>query len=310
MTRYHVHSWPAIVGGTLAASCAIALLTRDAIYNGLTLDHALMPFLVGLTILAGHLAWQAATEWKLSAVPMLALAVFGSGLIIYETMGRRAETRNTKIAVVADKQHQRESAMSDLVSAKQHLAQALPLRNAECIGAPDPLPPKQWPLCRKYRGLVSALETRVDSLEADVAKVAPASINPKAEQAASIASWFGISSKSTEQAVNTFDPLAFPFFLEFIAMAMFGFGIGHRKVEAPKIEAPAMTTFERPLSDAEIEELRRVLNGMRRPATNDELADAMDVSKGEASKRVQKAVEMGVVTKFRAGRFNQISLVA
>lgn len=67
---------------------------------------------------------------------------------------------------------------------------------------------------------------------------------------------------------------------------------------------------ERDLSDAEIEELKRILGQQKKPVTNDELADLMKVSKSEASKRVQKAVNAGIIEKLKAGKFAQISLVA
>lgn len=75
-------------------------------------------------------------------------------------------------------------------------------------------------------------------------------------------------------------------------------------------ETPKALSFERPLSDEEIEQIRRILTGRSDPVTNDELAALAGVSKSEMSKRVQKAVDAGKVVKFRNGRFNAISLVA
>lgn len=303
MTRYHVHSWPAIAGGTFAAFGATALLTRDAYYTGFSLDHALMPVLVGLTILVGHLAWQAIGERKLSAVPLALLAVLGSGITVYETMGRRAETRDTKIAIASKSVDDYAALVANLDRANKLVTEAESWVASECKTGVGP----------KCRGVTFTRDQRAahaEKLRRDVeAHKAPAPADPKADRAAAVAGWFGYSADQTKSAVRTFEPFVLPLFLELGAIFLFGFGIGHHKVE-PKVEAPVSFSVERPLSDAEIEELRRVLNGMRRPATNDELAAAMDVSKGEASKRVAKAVDAGVVTKLRAGRFNQISLVA
>ena len=89
---------------------------------------------------------------------------------------------------------------------------------------------------------------------------------------------------------------------------------GVRRVQSVPVSVPVETpkalSFEQPLTDAEIEELRRILTGQSKPVTNDELAALAGVTKSEMSKRVQKAVDAGQVVKFRRGRFNAISLVA
>jgi len=93
--------------------------------------------------------------------------------------------------------------------------------------------------------------------------------------------------------------------------------LGHERVsvsDSVPVSVPAETpkalSFERPLTDDEVEQIRRILTGRSAPVTNDELAALAGVTKSEMSKRVQKAVESGTVVKFRRGRFNAISLVA
>lgn len=76
------------------------------------------------------------------------------------------------------------------------------------------------------------------------------------------------------------------------------------------VSEPKALSFERPLTDDEVEQIRRILEGRSAPVTNDELAALAGVTKSEMSKRVQKAVDAGKVVRLKAGRFNQISLVA
>jgi predicted transcriptional regulator len=79
------------------------------------------------------------------------------------------------------------------------------------------------------------------------------------------------------------------------------------------VSAPEkLTSFsvERELSDAEIEEIKRILGKQKKPVTNDELAALAGVSKAEMSKRVSKCVNAGIIEKLKAGKFAQISLVA
>ena len=98
-TQYFVHSYPSLVGGIVAAGFSIALLCSDGFANGFTLKHAAMPVLVGLTVLFAHEAFRACKEWKaISCVAFLALALFGSGVIISETMGRTAESRDATVS--------------------------------------------------------------------------------------------------------------------------------------------------------------------------------------------------------------------
>lgn len=61
------------------------------------------------------------------------------------------------------------------------------------------------------------------------------------------------------------------------------------------------------VTNREIEALRNALSG-NRVVTNDELATLMSVTKGEASKRVEVAKAMGIVSKRRVGRHVAISL--
>jgi hypothetical protein len=306
-TKYTLHSLPAIVGGTIAAGGAIALLTRDAYATGLTLDHALMPVLVGLTILTGHLAVQALKEWKLlSCSGFLALAVLGSGITVYETMGRRAETRDAKVAQAAKSVDQYAAIAADYRRATELVTQAETWVASECRSGAGAK-------CRGNQFVLSQRSAHASSLKAQLEQAtAPAPVDPKADRAAAVAGLLGYSADMTKKAVQTFEPFVLPLFLELGAIILFGFGVGHRSVPVSRVsvgvpaETPKALSFERPLTDDEVEQIRRLLEGRSAPVTNDELAALAGVTKSEMSKRTSKAQEMGVIHKFKAGRFNQI----
>lgn len=311
-TKYTLHSLPAIVGGTIAAAGAIALLTRDAYATGLTLDHALMPVLVGLTILTGHLAVQALKEWKLlSCSGFLALAVLGSGITVYETMGRRAETRDAKVAQAAKSVDQYAAIAADYRRATELVTQAETWVASECRSGAGAK-------CRGNQFVLSQRSAHASSLKAQLEQAtAPAPVDPKADRAAAVAGLLGYSADLTKKAVQTFEPFVLPLFLELGAIILFGFGVGHRSVpvsrvsvSVPAVSEPKSLSFERPLTDDEVEQIRRLLEGRSAPVTNDELAALAGVTKSEMSKRVAKAEAAGQVVKFRRGRFNAISLVA
>lgn len=322
-TKYYVHSWPSMAGGLVAAASSVALLTRDAFASGFTLDHALMPVLVGLTVLVSHEAWRAMKECKpVSTAGLLLLAVMGSGLIVTETMGRRAEIRDSKTIVAQDAADRRTEAIAALAGARADLAKVEPERRTECHGAPDPLPPRGWPKCRRLTGEAEALQSRIAGLETTVAAMKPAPVDPKAERVAAAAVLFGIAPDhaTARAAYQQLDPYLLSLFLELGSLILLGFGIRHREVsEAATVSAEVSggrlveerkaLTFERPLTDREIEDLRSLLIGCDRPMTQRELAALASVSPGEMSKRVAKAETAGVIRRWKDGRHDQVVLV-
>jgi hypothetical protein len=311
-SKYYIHSVPSTIAGVIAAGGSIALLTRDAMSTGFTMDHALMPVLVGLTVLFGHEAWRAAKEWKLiSALAFFTLTVFGTGLITYETMGRRAEVRDAKTATETKGVDQYAKLMADLNTANQLEAEAESWVANECKTGLGP----------KCRGVTYTRDQRRAHAEklraAAEAHEAPAPVDAKASRVAAIFALFGYSVDATKAAVQTFEPFVLPLFLELGSIFLFGFGVRHRSVSSvstvSSVSAPEkLTSFsvERELSDAEIEEIKRILGKQKKPVTNDELAALAGVSKAEMSKRVSKCVNAGIIEKLKAGKFAQISLVA
>jgi hypothetical protein len=79
------------------------------------------------------------------------------------------------------------------------------------------------------------------------------------------------------------------------------------------VAAPAPVTaltFEGPVSDAEIEDLRRLLLGNASAPSITSVAKALGISTGEASKRVALAERAGLVVKRRVGKRVTVTLVA
>lgn len=310
-TKYYLHSLPSTVAGVVAAGAAIALLTRDAQHTGLTLDHAMMPVLVFLTVLFGHEAWRALKEVKLlSALFMTALAIFGSGIIVSETMGRRAETRDAKVAQATKTVDQYATIAADYQRTAKLVSEAEGWVGGECRTG-------NGPKCQGNRFVLAQRTASLEKLRGQLeTATAPAPIDSKADRVAAVLALFGVSAEMAKKAFQTFDPFTLSLFLELGAVAGFGMGVRTRKVSIPVSESvlpvsePRALTFERPLTDDEVEQIRKLLEGRSAPVTNDELAALAGVTKSEMSKRVAKAEAAGQVVKFRRGRFNAISLVA
>ena len=63
------------------------------------------------------------------------------------------------------------------------------------------------------------------------------------------------------------------------------------------------------ISDKEIDELVKILKRAKVPLTNTCVAKSMKIVKGEASKRVSKAVKLGIVSRTKSGKHVAISLL-
>lgn len=301
-TTTTIRSYPAIVGGTIAAGIAWATLTRDVGLADIDLDHFQAAALVGLTILAGHLANEA---WKtrkvVAAAGLTAMAVLGSVLTVYNGMGNRAEARDVKVAAASLTDGERSRIEADLAKTVKLVAEAEAWTATECRSGEGP----------KCKGVTFVLRQRQASkaaLETQLRTVGPAPVaEPKAAQVGTIAGLLGYDGKAIRQMVSAIEPLAMPLFLEFLAIVLFGYGLGHRVSASPSISDSRQTSY----FAGEIEETdcpeptppnggrkSNVIN-FKHPAiaaiekaggsvSNRTLARLMQCSEGEASKRWQE----------------------
>lgn len=100
-----------------------------------------------------------------------------------------------------------------------------------------------------------------------------------------------------------------PIGLELTAWSALFFGLGPLTRTRPAVVAVTERDLAvEPLTDDEIEEIRRLLIGLGRPVSNGELAELIARSPGETSKRVSRGVEAGVLRKERNGREVAITL--
>lgn len=304
-SQYTYASPAAIIGGMAAAGGAIALLTRDGFTSGWTVELALRPLLAVLTILCGHLAVRALWRGRLLSFALLAvLAVSGSAMLVYEAMGTRAEIRDAKVATATESEGQREHWKQMLAEAEENVTRHRQRESAECASG-------RGTRCTGASYTVKTWEAAVAGYEAKIKGLgAPKPIDPKGERIAAIAGMLGISASAVaiQRNVAMLEPLMLPLFLELSSIALlgYGFGRGRRREEAPQ-PAKEATTFERPLTDEEIEEIKRLILGAGQPLSNGELARRLGISAGETSKRVANGVALGILQKHRVGREVAIS---
>jgi Crp-like helix-turn-helix domain len=128
------------IAGAVAAGAAFYILTADAVTSGTwTLDAALAPVTVGLTIMSGHLFSAAITgrRW-FSATGFAMLFALGTVLTIYGSVGRQAEASSTTTLAAESIRLQRAGVMASLVRNQSMLADAQKKLGAECATGDGP----------------------------------------------------------------------------------------------------------------------------------------------------------------------------
>lgn len=80
------------------------------------------------------------------------------------TTGRTGEIKEVKAQTAADLAPKK----IDLATVTAQLDAKTPRKNAECNGAPDPLPPRGWPVCRTLKGETDALQAKQTRLQSEL----------------------------------------------------------------------------------------------------------------------------------------------
>jgi hypothetical protein len=311
-TTTTIKSWPAItLGGLFAIGTAYVMFSDVRSLADFTFDHSTTALILIGTVAAGHMIWPRLKSWRtwLQAVGLAVLFVAGTWYCVTASAGRNAEATAAKVAGVDVANAERARLARALVDADEAHKKARDAETKECATGAG----KKCLAARE-----TTAKRKADAADAELAfRKAPHEkiANGGTKHAAQVfALMLPASPVAIEHAIGLLTPFAKALFLEIATLIFLGIGLGHRQVPAVSsvstVSEPKGLSFERPYTDEEIEELTRVLNGMGQPLTNDEVAAALRISKSEASKRVQKAVDAGKVVKLKTGRFNAISLVA
>lgn len=263
------------------------------------------------TIAAGHLAKTAFKAcFVFSAVGFAVLFVAGSGLVVYNSVGRQAEAHDTVAlertaanALIEDKRRDIEAARERLVSAERNADRE---RGSKCKTKC-----KDWEnAAADARNVIRVLESEVRALGA------PKPVDAKADKAGELAALFGYDRRQATALAALVEPFLWTIFFEIGTIVSLGFAF-----------RPTVSTVSKPVSDSgnsgggkaertqirlvedhEVVALKKALQG-RVALTNDELAAAMRCAKSESSKRVTRAETLGVVRRERVGKHVAISLM-
>jgi hypothetical protein len=124
--------------------------------------------MIGAMVTLALLPVFCAIAWRYGAHAIaVAIGISFAAFLFYSlpaTSGRTGEIKEAKASIADDvalwKSEHDENA--------KQLRWAVPDKNGECAGAPNPLPPNGWPACRRKTGTVTALEERQAKLEAQI----------------------------------------------------------------------------------------------------------------------------------------------
>jgi hypothetical protein len=224
-------------------------------------------------------SWREGARFKsfLLVLPVLVLM----GYVLPSGMSRLGEAQQAKLDTAALGQGERVKAEADLAKSKALVSEAQSWVAGECATGKG----------KKCTGVTFVLEQRQAHLRELSAKVANLTPPPTP--------W-----------LPAWHPALLTIGLELAAWSALFFGLGPMThTPAQNVRAvQAITEREEPLTSDELEELRRILLGVRRPVNNNELAALASISPGECSKRVRDAVEAGILRRQRNGREVAITL--
>jgi hypothetical protein len=208
----------AFVAGIIASAGALAILLQDAFKTGAWgLEHALMPVLVIITILAGHLFGSAVRAFKpLSALGFFIVAIAATWGVVYTSVGKQSELADTKIKAAESINAARASL---LVERKRSVAMLDEERKAlakECDTG-------KGTKCEGKKVTVGTYENAVAGIDAKLEKLGPdLPIAPKAEKMAEvIAAFTGKDQAQVKHALMLVEPFTYSLIFELCALVSF-----------------------------------------------------------------------------------------
>lgn len=263
---------------------------------------------IGLPVLAHHAFRERA--W-VAFMLMLPAAIAGSAYTLTGTLGRQAESHETRALSATDANEGRKLLDGELKRARDSLKDASEQATRACRKS------AYSDNCSSWTHREKAYQARVDQLIVQIGNAKPRKPTAVVEKriAAAIALLPNVNTPAAEleAAVSLILPSLLGLFLELAALACAFYGwhpqsqsghaIAQKQVVAPQPQP--IETEPTSLSEDEAAVIA-ALRKAKRPVTNDELASLMAVSKAEASKRVSAC--NGAVRRERIGREVRISL--
>lgn len=304
----------AVTAGLAFTAGGLTILLGDVLTKpeAWTSYHALTILTVFGTIAAGHLladAWRA--RHILAAFGFFVLFLSGTGLVVYQSVGRQAETTDAKVLDAEASNTAIASKGADLAKAKQRFDDANRAADGEMRGE------RCGQRCKDWRQRATEVQALISQIEGEIRALGPQKpVAPKAEKMAAVAALFGADQQKAKAALMLLEPFLWTLFFEIGSIVSLGFAFrsGPVLVSAPAndIAPPPLTRKPLPsVSTAQLlsfqgHKVLRALESEKGPVSNARLAQLLGETEGEASKswrEVSEHLEIG-----RQGKELRISL--
>jgi hypothetical protein len=301
----------AIAAGAAFTAGGLTILLGDVLTKpeAWTSYHALTILTVFGTIAAGHLlvdAWR--TCHVLAALGFLVLFMSGTGLVVYQSVGRQAETTDAKALDAEASNMMLASKGADLAKAKSRFDDANRMADSEMRGE------RCGPRCKDWRQRATEVQALISQIEDEIYTLGPQKpVAPKAEKMAAVAALFGADQQKAKAALMLLEPFLWTLFFEIGSIVSLGFAFRSGPAPIPVIKetlTPEKPTIPCPppvskkrrrfpetnVVDFHSHKVLKALEGERGPVSNARLAQLLGETEGEASKswrEVSEHLEIG-----------------
>ena len=216
----------AIAAGFVSTIAALAILCADAVTSGhWTLQHALMPAIVGITVLSGHLVGTALRGFRIiSAVGFATVFLIGTAVTVYTSVGRQGATADAAISSAEASNKELAEKTAEVEAARLRRDHADTMATKEMTGQ------KCLDRCKAWKTRAEDIQARIDILDAGIRRIGGQKpVAPNAERAAELLAMLGADRLKVRHAAILLEPFALSLLFEIGALVAFGYGFGGRR---------------------------------------------------------------------------------
>lgn len=227
----------AILAGVAFAYGSLRIILGDTLLDlsKWTTSTQLTVLAVFGTIAAGHLFNDArrAHHW-LACFGFIVLFVAGTGLVVFNSVGRQAESSMLTVAQSEDAAERRIDVKAALKRSQAMLTKTSDKLHTDCV-----VGKKGKRHCDGLRASVEVYTAAVKGHNADLTEIGPPKpVNAKATQAAKIAAMFGFDQERAKAALLLVEPFLWTMFFEIGSIVSLGFAFRGSQPHPARASAP------------------------------------------------------------------------
>lgn len=272
---------PLLVGLGLYLA-ATGLLVEDVFRTGhVSSSHLLMPILTASTAAAAVFAHHRLADLRLIGAAMFAaVAILGSLLTIYSTLGRQADARDAKISTAIASNRTFELKRDALNDARR-------MHTIECG--------KRGPRCKEW-------EARVDGLTTELAGLKVVAVDARADALSRLAGLLGANPHYIREIVDALDAPSLPLYLELASLVFLASAFPHRPRTTIEVAAKPTAIVATPLTVWTQADALRDFKALKHSGAQHLLATRWNVDRSTVSRWLRDWQGDGLIDRKRDGR--------